>query len=76
MCVSALPAREGASAGPQVLMGTWDDWFYTGLNGLELFDQFDRPVPVGPDMIHAAGAGGAWRTCRAARVRTERERER
>ena len=59
VCVRACARACLPGRGPQVLMGTWDDRFYTGLNGLELFDQFDRPVPVGPDMIHAAGAGGA-----------------
>jgi len=29
-----------------VLMSTWDDRFYIGLDGLELYDQFDRLVQV------------------------------
>ena len=79
VCVRACARACLPGRGPQVLMGTWDDRFYTGLNGLELFDQFDRPVPVGPDMIHAAGAGGASSVadlpgCEGAERERERER--
>uniref|UniRef100_A0A7S4UKN9 KATNIP domain-containing protein n=1 Tax=Guillardia theta TaxID=55529 RepID=A0A7S4UKN9_GUITH len=30
------------------LISTWDDRFYIGLNGIQLYDQFDNLVPVHP----------------------------
>lgn len=41
-----------------VLLSTWDDRFYMGLNGLQLYDHLDRPVPIKASVLRAACAGG------------------
>ena len=39
------------------LTSTWDDRFYMGLNGIELYDQFDRLVTISEKNIHAVCVG-------------------
>lgn len=39
------------------LTSTWDDRFYMGLNGLELYDQFDHVVPITNKQVHAVCVG-------------------
>jgi len=42
-----------------MLLSTWDDRFYMGLNALELYDQFDRLVHIKPENLKGVCVGGA-----------------